>query len=171
MESSGSVEKRMEGPPPFSLHRHHQGGASGMGLQGPTVEAGPAYTKPRPSALGNCVSTGARQTLFNQNGQLLQRSAAALPGLILAQLWIYRYSLPSPHFSSLSLPSSRPITLVIGLPKQMYLIHSLDTCSSPLYIPFSLSRIIKAYSFSLWVTLSLFPFSHLFPYFPSSPSD
>ena len=58
--------------PCFSLK---QGGVSGN-RQEAAVEGGPAYTKPRPAAGGNCVSTGARLTRPTRQ-HFLQTSAAA----------------------------------------------------------------------------------------------
>ena len=119
---SGSVEKRQESPsPPPTTKVGSQGS-----LHRPTVEVGSVYTKSCPFALGNCVSTRAAQTLWT-----------AIPDKQFSNAWINSRSIldiyipPLLHFSSLSLPYPRLVTLVIGLSKQTYLIHCLDTCSTP----------------------------------------
>ena len=117
----------------FTPH-HQQGGASGNNSGG-TVEGDPL---PAP---GNYVSTWDRHWPIRQ--PLLQTRAAtgskapsgfAFSDLILGQflvymcIYIYFFFL----FCFLFLPSSSLIILVVGLFKQTYLIHSLDSFSTPL---------------------------------------
>ena len=62
VHQSGSMEKRLGDhryPPP---HPTTKAGPQ-VSLLGTIVEVGPDYTKPRTFAMGNCISTGAAQTL------------------------------------------------------------------------------------------------------------